>query len=102
MKTIKELIESHNAVAYVMLSKIALWLVAATLVGIVIGGVIATIHGNTQITLAVVQACQALSFISITVLGYHGYKGHRLFHELRHWRDPAYQPSADESDKPQA
>jgi len=88
MKNLRQIIESHNAVAYVVLAKGALWLVSATLFGMVLGGDWLVSHGDTAVALAVVQACQALAFIAITVLGYHGYKGHRLLHELRHWSDP--------------
>lgn len=88
LKTPKELIESHNAMTYVALAKGGLWLSSATLCGAVIGGIYSAISTETtQVLLAVVQACQALAFICVTVLGYHGYKGHRLFHELRHWGD---------------
>ena len=104
MKTPKELIESHNAAAYVLLAKTALWVAAMTLFCAIVGGVISAFAtGTTTVLLAVVQACQALAFIVITVLGYHGYKGHRLFHELRHFNDsPEDMPEAvpAESDNP--
>lgn len=88
VKTPKELIEAHNAAAYVLLAKIGLWVAATTLFCAIIGGLISAFStGTTTVLLAVVQACQALAFIAITVLGYHGYKGHRLFHELRHFND---------------
>lgn len=99
----KAIIESHNAMTYVFLAKIGLWVASLTLFCAIIGGVISAFAtGTTTVLLAVVQACQALAFISATVLGYHGYKGHRLFHELRHFNDQTEQdqqytpPAADE------
>jgi len=88
MKTLKQMIEDHDHAKVVpMVSKAVLWISGFVLVGIVIYGTIETIRGTTVHLDSVVRACQALSVIAIAVLGWHGYTGHRLFHELRNWRN---------------
>lgn len=88
MKNLKQMIEDHEHAKVVpMLAKSVLWTAGVVLIGIVLYGVTATIQGNTAHIGHIVQACQVLSLIAITVLGWHGYTGHRLFHELRHWRN---------------
>jgi hypothetical protein len=89
MSVLKDYIERHKEPKiYPLLAKFGLWLVSLTLFIIMIHCWTDILFGNNwQHIGTAIQACQALSLICITVLGYHGYRGHRIFHELRHWKD---------------
>ncbi len=97
---IKKTIESKPAMLYVSLAKSGLWLSSSTLVGVVIGGVYATLQGNFTMVNNVVQACQVLTIICVSILGWHGYKGNHILHAFRHWNDVSDAPSAPSSDNP--
>lgn len=71
-------LDKRDTNAYVSLAKIGLWAVTAVLITVTI---VAAIRQELGV---VVQAVQALAFVAITVLGYHGYKGGQILHVLRH------------------
>jgi hypothetical protein len=85
-----------HAYAYVLLAKLGLWLVSINLVSVIVSVFcFAAFQQDFEDALPVrlammntsIQACQVLSIIAITVLGYHGYTGTHLLHTLRHWND---------------
>lgn len=75
--------------AYIVLAKAGLWLTSAVLVLVVVLSLLRLLaSGVTTDQLSViVAACQVLSLVAVTVLGYHGYKGGHMLHTLRHWTD---------------
>lgn len=83
---IVEELDRRNINIFISLAKIGLALVAFILIGTISSGIhVALIQGfHIGIMSVVVQACQALAFISITVLGYHGYRGSRVLYLARH------------------
>lgn len=84
-KVVEEL-DRRNINIFISLAKIGLALVAFILVGTISSGIhVALVQGfHIGIMSVVVQACQALAFISITILGYHQYRGSRILYLLRH------------------
>lgn len=82
-----EKVDGKDGRVYIALAKAGLWTCSATLSSIIVMGVKKTLHGDPAMIGNVVQACQVLSMIAITVLGYHHYDGTRIFHALRHWND---------------
>jgi hypothetical protein len=91
-------IEGPKGRIYVGLAKLGLWMCALILTLLIVLMCLAGIGDRTLIRGAsvvsnVIQACQVLSMISITVLGYHGYHGTRILHALRHWNDEGDQPT---------
>ncbi len=84
---IVEKVDGKDGRVYIALAKTGLWTCSATLSAVIVMGVKKTLAGDPAMIGNVVQACQVLSMIAITVLGYHGYKGTRIFHALRHWND---------------
>ena len=87
-KVVDEL-DSRQINVYITLAKYGLWFIAVMLVCIVLSSVLAACSGNPldasriQIIGVVVQACQVGAMICITILGWHGYRGSRVFHVLR-------------------
>jgi cytochrome b subunit of formate dehydrogenase len=90
-------IEGENGRVYVTLAKLGLWMCSVCLTLIIIGGIRMMISGDTDTIGNVVQACQVLAMIAISVLGYHGYSGTRIFHALRHMIDGTPEPDSKES-----
>lgn len=80
-------IEGENGRFYVGLAKFGLWVCALTLAFVIFGGLRRAFAGDTAVVGNMIQACQVLAMIAISVLGYHGYSGNRIFHALRHWND---------------
>lgn len=77
---------------YVSLAKMGLWLVSCVLVAVIIACVYRCVYYwgyNTAILTVIVEASQVLVVIAVTVMGWHGYRGSRIFHLLRHWNDGA-------------
>lgn len=87
-KIVAEL-DRRNIGVYVSLAKYGLWITSAVLLVIIASGsVVFMIDGfSSGVAGVVVQACQVAAMISITVLGFHGYEGSRIFHILRHLGD---------------
>lgn len=75
---------------YTSLAKAALWLASIILVWIVVTLSVHCVEYGGYCTAnlsIIVEACQVLVVLSVTVMGWHGYKGSRIFHLLRHWND---------------
>lgn len=76
--------------AYVSLAKVALWAVGVV---ITIVGTTALCSGNYAVA---VSACQVMVMLAVSVLGFHEYKGSRVFHLVRHWNDEKDSPQDTE------
>ncbi len=87
IKVVVDKIEGPAGRIYTGLAKTGLWASAISLSAVVVRSVNGALAGDTAAIGNVIQACQVMSMIAITVLGYHGYKGTRIFHNLRHWND---------------
>lgn len=85
---VPKIVEEHpHAYLYVRLAKAGLWATSAALclsIGASLNGLW---HGDAAAIGNLVQACQVAAIVSVTVLGWHGYKGQHLLHNLRHWKD---------------
>jgi len=74
----------HDTSVYVTLAKAVLWIVSVALVGVVLGCTALVVFAKDAGQISnVVGASQALVVISLSVLGFHNYKGSHLFHVLR-------------------
>lgn len=60
-----------NKTVYTLLAKGVLWIVAVTLFGVFCGSLVTVACGNTSVVGHVISSAQVLSFIAVTVLGYH-------------------------------
>ncbi len=87
IQVVVDKIEGPAGRIYTGLAKAGLWTAATTLSAVIVRSINGAIAGDTAAIGNVIQACQVMSMIAITVLGYHGYKGTRIFHNLRHWND---------------
>lgn len=71
---------------YVVLSRIALWLTSSVLLGVIVVTAFIAVRGDLSVIGNLISAAQALTFIAVTVLGYHGYRGMAMgrFKQLSH------------------
>lgn len=74
-------LDKRNVSVYVSLAKAALWLVAVLMVVIIVNEIS---YGRLARVDHVIGASQVLTLVAVTVLGWHGYKGSRVLHILRH------------------
>jgi hypothetical protein len=86
-------LDKRNIGVYVTLAKGGLWVIAVVLLWVVCTMAGGSLVSGTEETArwvgpcsTIVQACQVGAMICITVLGWHGYKGSRIFHILRNWQ----------------
>jgi len=88
--------DKRNINGYVTLAKAALWITAWVFLFVLIASLrrfwTAEYEGrgwyyDSQAAGVVVSSAQGLMALAIAVLGFHSYKGHRLLHVIRHWRD---------------
>lgn len=84
-KLVTEL-DKRDISPYVSLAKAGLWVATAVLVVAASVALSRGLKGDTGSLGTVVSAMQVLAVIALSVLGWHGYKGNRVFHLLRHMR----------------
>jgi hypothetical protein len=87
LNEVVEKVEGPTGRIYIGLAKMGLWTCSLSLSAVISQSITQLVHGDKSAVSNLTQACSVLSMICVTVLGYHGYKGTRIFHALRHWDD---------------
>jgi hypothetical protein len=91
-----KVLDNRGVNAYVTLAKAALWTVAGVLTIVMLVawwrfcGAGYEGHGwyfDSQAAGVVVSSAQGLMALALAVLSLHEYRGSRILHVLRHWRD---------------
>jgi hypothetical protein len=78
---IVEELDKRNTNVYVTLAKLAMWIVAAVLTVVLTTSLIVW-----DLSLAV-QTSQVIVMLAVSVLGFHEYKGSRILHVIRNWKN---------------